>query len=358
MSFSIGIVGLPNVGKSTLFQALTKKQVEAANYPFCTIEPNVGTVKVPDQRVNKLSEFSNSAKTIHTTVEFVDIAGLVKGAHKGEGLGNQFLGNIREVDAICEVVRQFKDSNVVHVDGKIDPVSDAETITMELIFKDQQTINKYLTTLEKSLKSGGDKKDFKVLDVVKKVKKDLDQMIPIRKMNFEPEEFLLIRPLNLLTAKPVIYILNTDETDLSSIEIPSGFENEVVIKVSAKLEAELADLPAEEIKEYLQTYNLDQTGLDKVIQESYKILDLLTFFTSGPKETRAWTIKQGAKAPQAAGKIHSDFEKGFIVAEIINWQELLDAGSEFQAKEKGLIRQEGKEYVMKDGDVVVFRFNV
>ena len=349
---------MPNVGKSTLFKALTKKQVDAANYPFCTIEPNVGVVEVPDERVDKLGIFSKSVKKIFTTIEFVDIAGLVKGASKGAGLGNQFLANIREVDAICEVVREFKDPNVIHVDGIVNPDSDVETIQMELIFKDQQTIDKYFATLQKSLKAGGEKRLFKELEAVKKIKENLDKMVPIRKMGLEEEEMDAIRGLCLLTAKPVIYVLNTDEADLNKTELPPNLKNETVLRISAKLEAELVDLPDEEVKDYLKTYGLTETGLDKMIREAYKILNLITFITTGPKETRAWTITRGTKAPQAAGKIHTDFERGFICAEIINWKDLIDCGSEFAAKEKGMIRQEGKEYVFQDGDSVLFRFNV
>ncbi|MFZ5364724.1 MAG: redox-regulated ATPase YchF [Patescibacteria group bacterium] len=361
MSFSIGIVGLPNVGKSTLFKALTKKQIDIANYPFCTIEPNVGIVKVPDERLDQLANFSQSEKVIATTIDFVDIAGLVKGAHKGEGLGNKFLANIREVDAICHVVRNFQKGDIVHVEGKVDPAADFEVIQMELIFADLATIDKHILTVEKGLKStkqGQGKEERAKLELLKKIKIALEEGKPVNKLGLTEKEAELIKNLNLLTAKPYIIVLNVDESQLKEdIRIP-GFENETVIKICAQLEAELADLPEAEVKQYLSEIGEEHTGLDKIILAAYQLLNLITYFTSGPKETRAWTITKGTLAPQAAGKIHTDFERGFITAEVINGKDLLDAGSEAAAKEKGLIRLEGKEYEMKDGDVCVFRFNV
>ncbi|MBU1163993.1 redox-regulated ATPase YchF [Patescibacteria group bacterium] len=347
MSFSIGIVGLPNVGKSTLFKALTKKQVDASNYPFCTIDPNVGVVAVPDHRLEKLSKFSKSEKTIPTTIEFVDIAGLVKNAHKGEGLGNQFLANIREVDAIVEVLRSFSDKNVIHVDGKIDPDSDKQTIDLELIFADMQTVEKRMRKNQKDLNANS--KDAKILQpILDNLKTGFNNGIPAREIVTEEKEKLLIRDLSLLTIKPIIYVLNVDENNI--------VEESDYITISAKIESELAELPPEDAKNYLDELSIKYSGLDQLIKKSYELLDLITFFTTGPKETRAWTVKKGVKAPQAAGVIHTDFESGFIKAETINWQELLNHQSELEAKEKGMIRIEGKEYVIQDGDSVLFRF--
>ncbi|HUT22560.1 MAG TPA: redox-regulated ATPase YchF [Candidatus Bipolaricaulota bacterium] len=361
MSFSIGIVGLPNVGKSTLFKALTKKQIDIANYPFCTIEPNVGCVKVPDERLDKLTIFSKSEKTIATTINFVDIAGLVKGAHKGEGLGNQFLANIREADAICHVVRHFTKGDIIHVEGKVDPVSDFEVIKIELVFADLATIDKHIRTVEKSLKStkqNQGKDERATLETLQKIKMALEEGIPINKQGLSEKEAESISHLDLLTAKPYLIVLNVDEDDLKKdIEIPE-FKDETVIKICAQLEADLADMPSEEVDLYLKEIGEANTGLDKIIVAAYELLNLITFLTTGPDETRAWTITKGTLAPQAAGKIHTDFERGFIAAEVINWQELLDAGSEAAAKEKGLLRLEGKVYEVKDGDVCVFRFNV
>jgi len=347
MGFSVGIVGLPNVGKSTLFKALTKKQVDAANYPFCTIDPNVGVVAVPDERLDALAKVSNSAKIVPTTIEFVDIAGLVKNAHKGEGLGNQFLANIREVDAIVQVVRKFSDPNVVHVTGRVDPLSDRETINLELIFADLQTVEKRLAGLERDIKAG--KKEAKELaELLIRVKKVLDNSQMASQALREEENLKLIKELSLLTAKPMIYVLNVDEDKI--------FQETDFIAISAKVESELAELSDEEAKNYLKELKLDLSGLDKLIKKSYEILDLITYFTSGEIETKAWTIKKGTKAPQAAGVIHTDFEKGFIKAEVMNWQDLVKSGSEAAAKEKGLWRIEGKEYVVQDGDVMHFRF--
>jgi len=361
MSFSIGIVGLPNVGKSTLFKALTKKQIDIANYPFCTIEPNVGCVKVPDRRLDRLARLSKSEKVISTTIDFVDIAGLVKGAHKGEGLGNQFLSNIREVDAICHVVRNFTKGDIVHVEGEVNPASDFETIKLELIFADLQTIDKHISNLEKSLKStkqSQGKEDRAKIETLKKIKQGLENEIAIKNQDLDEKEVEQIKNFNFLTTKPYLIVLNIDEQDLKKeINIPE-FESETVIKICAQLESDLAEMPVKEVREYLKDIGEENTGLDKIIIASYKLLNLITFFTTGPKETRAWTIPAGTKAPRAAGKIHTDFERGFIAAEVINWKDLVEIGSEVTAKEKGLIRLEGKEYVVQDGDSMLFKFNV
>ena len=349
MSFSIGIVGLPNVGKSTLFKALTKKQVDASNYPFCTIEPNVGIVTVPDERLDALSKIHNSKKTINTTIEFVDIAGLVKGASKGEGLGNKFLSNIREVDAILQVVRKFNDPNVTHVHGKINPQSDQEVINLELIMSDLETINKVLDKVNSQLKGPHDKEIDKLKNVLDKIQKTLENNKLAIEIDLNDEEKKLVKSYSLLTLKPMLYVYNVDENEIND-------QAENGLTICAKLESELAELEGKDLEEYMKELKIEDTGLNKLIKESYEILDLITFLTSGPKESRAWTIKKGAKAPQAAGKIHTDFEEGFIRAEVINWKDLLDAGGEVKAKEKGLIRLEGKEYVTQDGDVMVFRF--
>ncbi len=348
MSFSIGIVGLPNVGKSTLFKALTKKQVDAANYPFCTIDPNVGVVAVPDPRLEALGKISHSAKIVPTTIEFIDIAGIVKGASKGEGLGNKFLANIREVDAIVQVIRQFSDSNVIHVAGKIDPQSDQETINLELIFADLATIEKRSITNSKEVRAGK-KEALELQPILERLKNGLEAGKLANEIIIDPEEKLLVKDLCLLTMKPMIYVLNVDEDKI--------FQETDFLTISAKIEAELAELPEEEAKLYLKELQLNSSGLDRLIKKAYDALDLITFITSGEMETKAWTIKRGTKAPQAAGVIHSDFEKGFIRAEVINCNDLIKAGGETKAKEKGLIRLEGKDYVIQDGDVCHFRFN-
>lgn len=349
MSFSIGIVGLPNVGKSTLFKALTKKQVDASNYPFCTIEPNVGVVAVPDERLDALSKLNNSEKTIYTTIEFVDIAGLVKGASKGEGLGNKFLANIREVDAILQVVRRFNDPNVIHVHGEVNPKSDREVINLELIFADLEIVNKILEKASSKLKGAHDKKDEQYIETLIKIKNTLESEKMISSIDLNDEEKLSIKSLNLLTAKPMLYSYNVDESEIND-------HSDDGIAICAKIESELAELDENDAKEYMKTLGMTETGLNKLIKESYCALNLITFLTSGPKESRAWTVEKNSRAPQAAGKIHTDFEKGFIRAEVINWQDLLNCGGETNAKEKGLIRLEGKDYIVKDGDTMVFRF--
>ncbi len=348
MSFSIGIVGLPNVGKSTLFQALTKKQVDTSNYPFATIDPNVGVVAVPDDRLEQLATMSHSAKIVPTAIEFYDIAGLVKGASQGEGLGNKFLSHIREVDAICHVVRSFSDPNVVHVAGKIDPASDQQTILYELAMADLEQVSRALEASQGKARTG-DKESIKLVQTLEKVKTALDQGTLALTTPLTEDERAILKSFNLLTLKPILTVLNVDEKDNEQ----AGNQ----IKVSVRLESELAGFSPTEAKTYLDELGWKESGLDRLIRASYELLGLITYFTTGPDETRAWTIHQGTKAPQAAGVIHTDFEKGFIRAEVINWKELLDAGSETNAKTKGLMRMEGKEYVFQDGDVAVFHFS-
>jgi len=350
MSFSIGIIGLPNVGKSTLFKALTKKQVDISNYPFCTISPNVGVVAVPDERLDKLASILKLEKVIPTTIEFVDIAGLVKNAHKGEGLGNQFLSHIREVKAIVQVVRDFQDANVAHVAGKIEPKSDIETVNLELIFADLATVDKRLKEVKPKANTG-DKEAKELLPVLEKLKKALEEGRLANTIDFSEEERGLIKDLNLLTLKPVLYIYNIDESVGSrDLTYPAG------VDISAKLESELADLSEKEAEEYRKEAGLTETGLDRLIKVSYQLLDLITFFTTQSNILQAWTVKKGAKAPEAAGVIHTDFAEGFIKAEVINWQDLVKLGGEHQAREKGLLRVEGKDYMVQDGDVIHFRF--
>lgn len=352
MPLSIGIVGLPNVGKSTLFNTLTKKGVEAANYPFCTIDPNVGVVKVPDTRLDALAAVSRPAKIINTVIEFIDIAGLVKGAHKGEGLGNQFLSHIRECDAICEVVRDFQNDDIIHVEGKIDPKADESTIALELIFADLATVEKRLEKVSKEMKSG-DKEAIKHKDFLERLKTSLENEKPARSLELSDDESLYLKGLNLLTAKPILYVLNADQT--ASLD---KFDwNGEIIPLNVKLEEEIASLPESEQAEYIRELGLSQSGLDKLIQVAYKTLGLDTFFTTGSDETRAWTIVSGTKAPQAAAVIHTDFEKGFVRAEVINWQKFVEAGSESKARELGWMRTEGKDYIVTDGDVCNFLIN-
>ncbi len=372
MPLSIGIVGLPNAGKSTLFTALTKKQVPIANYPFTTIDPHVGVVEVPDERLAKLAAVSKSEKIIPTTVSFVDIAGLVAGASKGEGLGNKFLANIREVDAIVHVVRAFSDQNVVHVAGKIDPKSDFETIETELILADLQTVEKVFETTKKKAKAtaagsiaAAEAKEAKQLALaLEKIKPVLEAGKRASSVALSEEETRAAKGLHLLTVKPFLIVLNTDEPEIAALPRVARNDDTLVtpsslpIAISAKLEAEIVELPPDEQSAYMKELGIAESGLDRLIRAAYDLLGLLTFFTSGPKETRAWTITRGAKAPQAAGVIHTDFERGFIAAEVIDWKTLLDLSGEAAAKAKGLLRLEGKEYTIADGDVVHFRFSV
>jgi len=354
MSFSVGIVGLPNVGKSTLFKALTQNQVNISNYPFCTISPNVGVVKVPEERLNKLEKVLKPEKILPTVIEFVDIAGLVKGAHQGEGLGNQFLSHIRGVDAILQVVRTFEDKNVIHVAGKIDPKSDIEVVNLELIFADLSVVEKRLQALKKELKSGSQKEIVQTATILEKIKRVLDKGELASSVELTEEEKDLIKDLSLLTLKPVMYVLNVDENNLQ----PTTYNLQPnSIPICAKLEAELGELSKEEAEEYIKELELKVASLDELIKLSYKLLDLVTFFTIQSKILQAWTVPNGAKAPEAAGKIHTDFKEGFIKAEVINWQDLVKVGSEGEAREKGLVRTEGKDYLVQDGDVIHFRFS-
>ena len=363
----LGIVGLPNVGKSTLFNAITKAGAESANYPFCTIEPNVGVVSVPDKRLDVLEKMYGAKKKVYTAIEFYDIAGLVKGASKGEGLGNKFLSHIREVAAIVHVVRCFDDGNVVHVEGSVDPIRDIETINLELIFSDLEVLER---RMEKTLKlaRSGDKTAKFEYGVMERMKAHLEKNLPVRTLETTEDEDAFIKTLFMITSKPVLYACNVSEDDIMSGNLNNKYvqqvkeyaekENSGVMVVCAKLEEDLSGLEDEEKAEMLSEYGLEESGLDKLIQASYKLLGLMSFLTAGVQEVRAWTIKQGTKAPQAAGKIHSDIERGFIRAEIVSYDDLVECGSKAKAKEKGLFRLEGKEYIMQDGDVVNFRFNV
>lgn len=363
----LGIVGLPNVGKSTLFNAITQAGAEAANYPFCTIEPNVGVVAVPDKRLDVLSSMYKPEKVTPAVIEFYDIAGLVKGASKGEGLGNKFLSHIREVESIIHVVRCFEDSNIIHVDGTINPVRDIETVNLELIFADIETLEKRIDKSKKNVRSG-DKKLQEELSFMERLMKHLENGKPARTMDMTDDEKNMLKQYFLLTAKPVLYVANVAEDDVingyennkfvKQIEEYAKNEGSEVIPICSKLEEDISALEGEEKKEFLNDYGIEEPGLDRLIKSSYKLLGLISFLTAGPKEVRAWTITNGTKAPEAAGKIHSDIERGFIRAEVISYEDLIACGSEAAAKEKGLMRSEGKDYVMKDGDTVLFRFNV
>ena len=363
----LGIVGLPNVGKSTLFNSLTKAGAQAANYPFCTIDPNVGVVAVPDERIELLGKMYNSKKITPATVDFVDIAGLVKGASKGEGLGNQFLANIRECDAIVHVVRCFEDSNVIHVDGSVDPVRDIETINLELIFSDLEILERRIAKVSKTARM--DKTAAQELELLNRIKEVLESDKPASAVELkDDEEDKIIRGYGLLTYMPVIFAANVKDEDLADdgasnphvqkVREWAGKNGSEVFVISAEIEAEIAELDDDERAEFLEGLGLTKSGLDKLIEASYRTLGLMSFLTAGEDETRAWTIKRGTKAPQAAGKIHTDFERGFIKAEVVNYEDLLREGSLSAAREKGIVRMEGKDYVVQDGDVILFRFNV
>lgn len=365
MSLTAGIVGLPNVGKSTLFNAITKKSILMANYPFATIDPNVGVVIVPDERIDVLKNMYNPERVIPTTYEFTDIAGLVKGASNGEGLGNKFLSHIREVDAVVEVVRCFDDENIIHVDGSVDPIRDIEVINVELVLSDLEIVTSRINKIGKKAMTTKNKEDVKEIELLERIKEALESNIPVRKLGLDEEEKKLISSFNLITLKPIIYALNVEDNDINTgnnytklVEDYAKKEGSETAIICAKLESELSELDEEEKKLFLDDLGINESGVERLINKTYDLLGLATFFTVGKDEVRAWTFKKGSKAPECAGIIHSDFEKGFIKAEVMSYDDLVSAGSELRVRELGKARIEGKEYIMQDGDICHFRFNV